>query len=365
MKKLKFLLVFLIIIFIFDSWSIVYANHKILNICPKSSEVIFFLNFSNLNKYLEKENLKGKLNDYILNIKEFSSIDILKDVNYFIAVLSNISVYKENKNPNGAFIFIGNFNKEIIEKKLEKFNLQFNLVTFSNNKVKMFEVDKEVYLSVPTNNYIVYGNAVEVDEIVKLIFENVKSSQLSFENLISTNLLMEKFNFNSLVTIINLPKQLSEHATNMAKLYKEQAVFSNLIGLLFYSSEKNFTFQYIYDTIESAKLGEQNAKIFMENGFKQITNNFKKITDSGMNQLKVANERFNFVKKGLVLLVKLQNYMTIKQIDKNVIISFDLTKVKTEVNDFILALIDNFMSQIAKSSKLQIKSSQEKIESQN
>ncbi len=342
-SKLSGVLVIFFCFSVFFGVSNIHAAPDSFKLCPQNCEAVLHLDIKALKGFIEKNNLTAQFKDQIEKIKNLSSVDIFKDINSFTAVLADIASYKTGKNPQGAFLFEGYFRSGEIEKKLSEAGLKIETI----ETIKMFKLDEDVYLAMPSDKFLIYGNLSEIKAIGALIASKDKNN-IEKDAFFNKEINMADLNGKYFTLTVKLPKVLSDLATSIAKINKEQAVFSNLEGFVAAASANDLLFKYIYQDKEAAGRGALSAKEFMEKGFSQIAYNAKKITDSGIDKAKVAVERFNFVKSGLLLMLKLKETMAIEQKDKSVYINFNLTKAEKETGDFVNSLFAAFISLLVK-----------------
>jgi len=321
----------------------IHAAPDSFKLCPQNCEAVLNLDIKALKGFIEKNNIAGQFKDQVDKIKSLSSVDIFKDINSFTAILADIASYKAGKNPQGAFLFEGYFRSGEIEKKLSQAGLKIETI----ESVKMFKLDEDVYLALPSDKFLIYGNLSEIKAIGSLIASKEKNN-IEKDAFFQKEINMAELTGKYFTLTVKLPKVLSDLATSIAKINKEQAIFSNLDGFVAAASGSDLFFKYIYQNKESAGRGVLSAKEFMENGFSQIAYNAKKITEGGIDKTKVAVERFNFVKNGLLLMLKLKETMAIEQKDNSVYISFNLAKAEKETGDFVNSLFAAFISLLVK-----------------
>lgn len=346
MQKSRLLSVLLIVFYFMaiSGVSYVSAAPDSFKLCPAGCDAVMYFDVKTLSGFIAKNNMAAQFKDQVEKIKAAASVDIFKDINSFTAVLTNIANYKMGKNPEGAFLFEGYFRSEEIAKKLTEAGLKFETIENS----KMFKLDEDVYLAMPSEKYLVYGNLSEIKAICSLIAAKEKNN-IETDEFFKKEINMADIAGRNFTLTVKLPKVLSDLATSIAKINKDQAVFSNLEGFVAAASGTDLFFKYMYLSKEDADKGALSAKEFMENGFKQISSNAKKMTEGAADTTKVAVERFNFVKSGLVLMLKLQQTMKIEQKEKSVYINFSLAQAEKETGDFIHSLFETFIATLAKS----------------
>ena len=342
MKNNRFILLISLIVIFFSSLS-ANAFPDAFKICPENSEAIIYLDVRAFREYTVKSGIAEGFKNQITKIKELSTIDLLKDINFFTAILTNISNYRLSKNPEGAFIFEGYFRISDIEAKLNAAGLKSEQL----ENIKMIKLDANVYLALLSEKFIMYGNLSEIKAISALISAKEKASaekNLFFNAEINAPDIADK----KFMALVKLPKILSDLASAIAKLNKEQAVFAGLDGFVMAVSGSEFFFKYIYQTKDDAAKGAVAAKEFMENGFNQIASNAKKLTGSQLDATKVKIERVNFIKNGLALILKIRETMKIEQKEKGVFIKFDLGKAGKEAEEMSRSLADAFIASLVK-----------------
>ncbi len=346
MQKPKLLSVLTILFYLLAAFNLsgAHAAPDSFKLCPANSEALMYFDIKTFRAFAEKNNIASQFKDQIEKIKNLASIDILKDINSFTAVLTNIANYKAGKNPEGAFIFEGYFKISEIESKMTAGGLKSE--TLEN--IKMFKLDEDVYLAMPSEKFLVYGNLSEIKSINSLIAAKEKNN-VENDEFFKREINAAEVNGKNFALTVKLPAALSDLATSIAKINKEQAVFSGLEGFVAAASGSDLLFKYIYKTKDDAARGAVSAKEFMDNGFKQISYNAKRMTEGVIDKAKVASERFNFIKSGLVLMLKLQQTMKIEQKEKSVFISFELAKAEKETGDFVNSIFEAFIATLVKS----------------
>ncbi len=352
--KILFIAFILVVLFYIPQANAAPDSFKL---CPAGSKAVLYADIKAFSGFVQKNKMAADFKNQIEKIKKLSSVDILKDINSFTAVLADIASYRSGKNPAGVFIFEGYFRSGEIGKKLSEAGIKLEMV----ESQKLFKLDEDVYLSIPSDKFLIYGNLSEI-KIVNSLISSKEKNNIESDSFFNAQLSAPESKDRTLMLIVKLPEALSKFATAMAKTNKEQAVFSELEGFYAAASERDILFKYVYLTKDAAGRGEASAKEFMEKGFSQIAYNARRLTESIPDKTKVAVERFNFVKNGLLLMLKLKESMAIERNEKSVYIKFGLDKSEKETGDFIRSLFDAFVTLLVRE---EVKTSPASVDSEN
>lgn len=345
MRRTRILIVFILAFYLIAAAGVsgLQAAPDSYRLCPASSDAVLYFDARAFRNFVEKNGMAAQFKEQADKIKAAASVDIFKDINSFTAVLTGIASYKMGKNPQGAFLFEGFFRADEVAGKLAGAGIKSEAA----DGVKMFKLDEDVYLAMPSEKYLIYGNISEIKAICSLIASKEKND-ISTVDFFKKEIASGDAASGNLILTVRLPKELSELATAIAKVNKEQAVFANLEGFVGSASGAELLFKYVYLTADDAAKGAVNAKEFMDKGFQQIAYNAKKMTEGAADPAKVAVERFNFVKSGLMLMLKLQQTMKIEPKEKSVYIKFSLAQAEKETADFARTAFDAFIATLVK-----------------
>ena len=319
-----------------------FAKTDTLRICSKNSEAFLYINVSALKNFLDTNKSLSALKKPVEKIKELTSVDVLKEINSFVATLNGLSNLAYAKNPDGVFIFEGYFRTAEIEKKLTAGGIKPEV--FSG--VNLFKIDEDVFLAVPSEKFLLYGNSSEVRTVIDLI--SAKNSESLDADEFFKNEVNSPENKNANVMMcIKIPKVISAMANSVAKVNSDQAMFSNLKGLSFSASGSSMNFKYKYETKNDAAKSVDAAKDFMEKGFSQLASGSQKLKEADIDKTKVNAGRLNFVKSGIKLLLKLRTAMKIEARDSDLFLRFDLASANAEMLEFLNATTDSFLAAVS------------------
>ncbi len=340
LKNLTIIVICLLTV-IFSSGSS-FAKTDAFRICSKNSEAFLYINVSALKNFLAANKTLSALQKPAEKIKELTSVDVLKEIDSFVTTLNGLSNLAFAKNPDGVFIFEGYFRAAEIEKKLTAGGIKPEVFGGLN----LFKIDEDVFLTVASEKFLLYGNSAEVKAVISQISskntESIETDEF-FKNEITS-----AENKNATVMMcIKIPKAIAAMANSAAKVNSDQAMFANLKGLSFSASGSSMTFKYKYETKEDAARSVDAAKEFMEKGFSQLAANSKKLGEADIDKTKVDAGRLNFVKSGIKLFLKLRTAMKIEASASDLFLRFDLASANAEMLEFLNAMSNSFMTAVS------------------
>ena len=303
--------------FVLKNYFIEYNIRRLFNSFEqrkKNHEVIkkkFIYNNTKIFLFQSKrENLK--------KLKEVSNI-ILNFYNKTKSLkYTSLTVEKERNS-------ILNLQKELVPIK-QKFKGKIKLISFIENEmVNITGISESKYI----NSFIIY-----IDEIMKLCFSNFNVNE-SLEKVI----LNHKFDLTSSIKNNNsVFKYLSNN--------NEEIIFYHLINFPSISKEKVLSLLEIYSFIISQNFDISQIQEKLKNIFLVIIEEIcDKITEKGINRLKIESQAFIFLKENFEYLIELfvSNFGTSPKIFKE-IIEYIIKEAKNKTINLLVKIMEEKVS---------------------